>query len=95
LAKAFLAFLQLSVCHDTSLELLSHWKQTSTTHISNHVHEWCRRCSLCKAETTKAQHFDWFLKSLISIISKDVAFTFPQSEEEEVSKAQQFDLIFS
>jgi hypothetical protein len=24
LAKAFLAFLQLSVCHDTSLELLSH-----------------------------------------------------------------------
>jgi hypothetical protein len=49
-------------------------------HISDHIHEWCQRRSLCKAKTTKEQRLDWFLKSLISILAKDVAFTFPQSE---------------
>jgi hypothetical protein len=57
-------------------------------HIANHIHEWRRRCSLCKEETTKEQCLDWFLKSLVSILSKDVASTFPQSEEEAISKAQ-------
>jgi hypothetical protein len=42
LAKAFLAFFQLPVCHDTCLELLSEWKQTSTMHIFDHIHEWHR-----------------------------------------------------
>jgi hypothetical protein len=50
---------------------------------------------LCKAETTKEQRLDWFLKSLISVIAKDVASTFPQSEEEAINKAQQFDLIYA
>jgi hypothetical protein len=95
LAKAFLAFFQLPVHHDTSLELFFECKQTSTMHISNHIHEWCQRHSLCKAETTKEQRLDWFLKSLVSILSKDVASTFPQSKEEAINKDQQFDLIYS
>jgi hypothetical protein len=64
-------------------------------HISDHIHEWHRRRSLCKAETTKEQRLDWFLKSLVSILAKDVASTFPQSEEEAINKAQQFDLIYA
>jgi hypothetical protein len=64
-------------------------------HISDHIHEWHRRRSLCKEETTKEQRLDWFLKSLVSILAKDVASTFPQSEEEAISKAQQFDLIYA
>jgi hypothetical protein len=50
---------------------------------------------LCKEETTKEQHLDWFLKLLISVIAKDVASTFPQTEEESINKAQQFDLIYA
>jgi hypothetical protein len=50
---------------------------------------------LCKAYTTKEQHLDWFLKSLLFVISKDVTSTFPQSEEEAIKKAQQFDLIYA
>jgi hypothetical protein len=50
---------------------------------------------LCKAETTKQQCLDWFLRSLISLLGKDVASTFPQSEEEAISKAQQYDLIYA
>jgi hypothetical protein len=64
-------------------------------HISDHIHEWRRRRSLCKEETTKEQCLDWFLKSLVSILAKDVASTFPQSEEEAINKAQQFDLIYA
>jgi hypothetical protein len=95
LAKAFLAFFQLPVRHDTVLELLSECKQTSTMHIADHIHEWRRRRSLCKAETTKEQRLDWFLNSLVSILAKDVASTFPQSEEEAINKAQQFDVIYA
>jgi hypothetical protein len=40
LAKAFLAFFQLPVCHETGLELLSECKQTSATHIDDQIHEW-------------------------------------------------------
>jgi hypothetical protein len=49
---------------------------------------------LCKAETTKQQCLDWFLRSLVALLGKDVASTFPQSEEESISKSQQYDLIY-
>jgi hypothetical protein len=81
--------------HDNGLELLSNFKQTSATHIANHIHEWRRRRSLCKAETTKQQCLDWFLRSLVSLLGKDVASTFPQSKEKSISKAQQYDLIYA
>jgi hypothetical protein len=64
-------------------------------HIVDHIHKWRRRRSLCKAETTKEQHLDWFLKSLVSILAKYVASTFTQSEEEAMKKAQQFNLIYA
>jgi hypothetical protein len=95
LAKEFFTFFQLPIHHDNGLELLSNFKQTSATHITDHIHEWCRQRSLCKAETTKQQCLDWFLRSLVSLLSKDVASTFPQLEEESISKAQQYDLIYS
>jgi hypothetical protein len=95
LAKACLTFFQLPIRHDNGLELLSDFKQTSSTHIADHIHEWHRRRSLCKANTTPQQCLNWFLKSLVSLLAKDVAATFPQSEEEAISKTQQFELIYA
>jgi hypothetical protein len=89
LSKEVLAFFQLLVCHENGLELLSKCKQMSATHITNHIHEWRRRCSLCRVETTKEKCLYWFLKSLISILVKDVESTFPQTKEESISKDQQ------
>jgi hypothetical protein len=40
LAKSFFTFFQLPICHENGLELLSDFKQTSTTHIIDHIHEW-------------------------------------------------------
>jgi hypothetical protein len=58
LAKAFLTFFQLPIRHDNDLELLSNFKQILATHIADHIDEWHRRRSLCKAETTKQQCLD-------------------------------------
>jgi hypothetical protein len=88
LAKAFLSFFQLPVCHDTILEILSEFKQTTAIHIADHIHEWHQHHSLCKAETTNEQRLGWFLKSPISAIVKDVASTFSQLEEEAINKDQ-------
>jgi hypothetical protein len=95
LSKAFFTFFQLPIRHDNGLELLSDFKQTYATHIVDHIHKWRQRCSLCKAEATKKQCLNWFLKSLVSMLAKDMAATFPQSEEESINKAQQFELIYS
>jgi hypothetical protein len=42
LAKTFLTFFQLLVHHDNGLEFLFECKQSSATHIVNHIHEWHR-----------------------------------------------------
>jgi hypothetical protein len=94
LAKAFFSFFQLPVRHDIGLEILSEFKQATSIHITDHIHEWHRRRSLCKVERTKEQRLDLFLKSVVPMIAKDVASTFPQSEEEAIIKDQQFDLIY-
>jgi hypothetical protein len=95
LAKAFLSFFQLPVHHEIGLELISEFKQTTAIHIVDHIHEWRQRHSLCKEKTTKEKRLDWFLKSLVPVISKDVASTFTQSKEKDIIKAQQFDLIYA
>jgi hypothetical protein len=77
LAKAFLSFFQLPVRHDTGLKLLSEFKKTIVIHISDRIHEWHRRRSPCKVETTKEQCLDWFLKSLVCVIDKYTESTFP------------------
>jgi hypothetical protein len=40
LAKAFFTFFQLPIHHDNGLELLSDFKQTPSTYIVDHIHEW-------------------------------------------------------
>ena len=46
LAKFFLTFFQLPIHHDNGLEILSEFKQTSSTHITDHIHAWHRQRSL-------------------------------------------------
>jgi hypothetical protein len=50
-------------------------------------HEWRRRQSMCKLDTTQHRKIDWFLKSLVPIIAKDVATTMPQTKEKSITKA--------
>ena len=61
----------------------------------DHIHEWLRRRCLCKIHLDDRIFLDWFLKTLLPPITKDVLFEHPQTEEESILKAQQFDLIYA
>ena len=50
---------------------------------------------MCKIQLDDSIFLDWFLKILLPPIAKDVASECPQSKEEAILKAQQFDLIYA
>jgi hypothetical protein len=50
LAMDFLTHYQLPIRYDTGTEILTSFKQTKDTHISDHIHEWRRRRRLIKLE---------------------------------------------
>ena len=77
------------------MELLTHFRQTPIVHISDHLHEWHRRRSLCNAKLEDQVLLELFLKTLTVEISKDVAQKRPISKEDAISKAQQLKLIYA
>jgi hypothetical protein len=95
LAMAFLNHFQLPVRYDAGTELLANFEQTSADHISDHIREWRHRKSLIKVPVPPAFLLEWFLKSLVPQLSKDVATSGVFSEEEAIMRAQQFELIYS
>jgi hypothetical protein len=95
LAMAFLNHFQLPVRYDAGTELLANFEQTTADHISDHIREWRRRKSLIKVPVPPAFLLEWFLKSLVPQLSKDVATSGVFSEEDAIMRAQQFELIYS
>ena len=84
----FLQYFQLPVRYDEGVEILLSCCQNTATHITDHIHEWRQRRSLCKIQLDKMIFLDWFLKTLLPPIAKDVAYEHPQFEEEVMLKAQ-------
>ena len=72
LTTTFLTYFQLPIHHDSGMELLTHFRQTPTVRISDHLHEWWWCRSLCKAKIDDRVLLDLFLKALTSDILKDV-----------------------
>ena len=91
----FLQYFQLPIRYDEGVEVLLSCRHNSATHITDHIHEWRQHRSLCKIQLDDKIFLDWFLKTLLPPITKDVASKHPQSEEEAILKAQQFDLIYA
>jgi hypothetical protein len=95
LAMAFLNHFQLPVRYDVGTELLANFEQTKADHISNHIREWRRHKSLIKVPVPPAFLLEWFLKSLVPQLSKDIATSRVFSEEDAIMRAQQLELIYS
>ena len=94
LARDFLFYFQLPLRYDTGIELLTSFCQSSATRLSDHVQEWWRRKSLCQSPTFEdCVYMDWFLRSLLPPIGKDVASHFPQTEEAALQLVLKYDLI--
>ena len=95
LAKAFPSYFHLPLRYDTNTELLTSFRQSSATHLSDHVYEWCRRQNTCHAPPFEdSVYLDWFLRILLSPIGKDVASHFRQTEEESLQTALRYDHIY-
>ena len=92
---AFLNHFQLPVRYDVGTEFLANFEQTTTEDISDHIREWRCRKSLIKVPVPPAFLLEWFLKSLVPQLSKDVAISGVFSKEYAIMRAQQFELIYS
>ena len=73
LEMTFLNHFQLPVCYDVGNKLLSTFQQDKATHISDHIQEWRRWKRLIKAFIPLEFLLEWFLKSLLPYIVKDVS----------------------
>ena len=85
---------QLPIRYETGTDLLTSLRQNTYTHISNHIHEWRRQRRLIKAPIPDYQLLaDWFTKSLLPPIARDVAMGSVVTEEQAISWAQYVDLV--
>jgi len=88
LAITFLNHFQFPVqTYETRTELLTSFHQNTSTHISDHIHEWRRRRRLIKADIPDQFLVDWFVKSLFPYIAKYVALSGVTTEEEAIIRA--------
>jgi hypothetical protein len=70
---AFLTHYQLPIRYGTGIEILSSFKQTKATHISDHIHEWRWRRHLIKIQFSDQLLAEWFTKSFVNDIARDIA----------------------
>ena len=91
----FLNHFQLPVCYDVGIELLLTFRQDKATHISDHIQEWHRWKRLIKSFIPPKFLLEWFLKSLLPYIAKDVSTSGVQNEEQAIFRARDFDLIYA
>jgi hypothetical protein len=82
LAMVFLSHFQLPVRYDVDTELLGNFEKTKVDHISDHIQEWQHQRSLIKVQVPPTFLLEWFLKSLVPQLSKDVAMSRVFSDEE-------------
>jgi hypothetical protein len=95
LAMSFLTHFQLPIRYETGTELLNSLRQTTSIHISNHIHKWRRRRRLIKAVIPDQLLAEWFTKSLLPQIARDVVMGDVVNEEEAIARAQYLDLVYS
>ena len=88
LAMTFLNHFQLPVHYDVSIVLLSTFRQDKATHIFDHIQEWHRRKQLIKGNIPPEFLLEWFLKSLLPYIMKDVSTYGVMNEEHAIFRAQ-------
>ena len=91
----FINHFQLPVHYDVGTELLSTFWQDKAMHISDHIQEWHRWKRLIKAFIPLEFLLEWFIKSLLPYIVKDVSTSGFQNEEQAIFRAQMLDFIYA
>lgn len=94
LSTSFLTHFQLPVRYDNGTKLLNLLKQSTSTYISDHIHEWRRRRHLVNVFIPDQILAKWFVKPLLPKITEDVANAGVVTTEKVISQAQYLDLIY-
>ena len=95
LETIFLTHFQLPIHYETGTDILTSLCHNTSTHISDHMHEWRRRRRLIKAPIPDQLLSEWFTKSLFPPISRDVAMGGGVTKEQAIIHAQYMDLVYS
>ena len=69
LETVFLTHFQLPIHYEIGTDLLTYLQQNTSTHISDHIHEWRRQRRLIKAPILDQLLADWFTKYLLPPIA--------------------------
>ena len=85
LGNIFLTHFQLPIHYEIGIDLLTSLRQNTSTHISDHIHEWRRRRRIIKAPILDQLLADWFTKYLLPLITRDVAMGSVIIEEQAIS----------
>ena len=91
----FLKHFQLPIHYENRTELLTSFRQDTATHISDRIHEWRCRRRLAKTPIPDILLTDWFCKSLLLQITRDVTLDGPVTEDQSKCHSQHLDLIYS
>ena len=95
LAMTFLNHFQLPVCYDAHTELLSTFRKDKSMHILDHIQEWRRWKRLIKSFIPLEFLLEWFFKSLLPYIAKEVSTSKVKNEDQAIFRAQQLYLIYA
>ena len=95
LVMAFLTHFQLLIWYKMGTDILISLHQTTSTHISDHIHEWRRRRRLIKAPIPDQLLSDWFTKSLLRPIAQDVSIGDDVIKEKSISQYYYIYLVYS
>ena len=87
LETVFLTHFQLPFRYEMGTDLLTSLRQNTSTHISDHIHEWKRQRRLIEAPIPDQLLPDWFTKSLLPPIARYVAMGGAVTEEQDISRA--------
>ena len=74
---------------------MSSFKQSPSSHIYDHIHEWTRGRCLIKVPLHDQLLVEWFTKSLIGPIARDISMGGVITEEQAISHAQYLYLVYS
>ena len=91
----FLTQFQIPIRYEMGTEILTSLRQNNATHISGHIHEWQCYKRLVKAPIHDKLFADWFTKSLLPPIARDVVMVGDITKEQDIHHAQHLDLIYS
>jgi hypothetical protein len=81
--------------YNVDTELFSNFEKTKANHISDHIREWKHQKRLIKVQVPPAFLLEWFLKSLVNFVAKDITTSRVFLEEEVIMRVQKLEWIYS